>query len=178
MKNDEKLIPVRDTHRFNEDRLANYLTIHLAGFEGPLELLQFEGGQSNPTFLLGTQDKQYVLRKKPPGTLLPSAHMIEREYRIMKALEHTGVPVPRMFMLCEDDAVIGVTFFVMEYCRLTGRDSIPNWNFYLAFSFFRLASILQGVYKRGIMGNASSSEALEKGRMARDIADIAWKFLE
>jgi aminoglycoside phosphotransferase (APT) family kinase protein len=65
-----------------------------------------------------------------------------------------------------------------EYCRLTGRDSIPNWNFYLAFSFFRLASILQGVYKRGIMGNASSSEALEKGRMARDIADIAWTLLE
>ncbi len=58
MKNDEKLIPVRDTHRFNEDRLVDYLTIHLAGFEGPLELLQFEGGQSNPTFLLSTQDEQ------------------------------------------------------------------------------------------------------------------------
>ena len=346
MKNDEKLIPIHDTHRFNEARLADYLTIHLAGFEGPLEILQFEGGQSNPTFLLSTQDKQYVLRKKPPGTLLPSAHMVEREYRIMKALERTGVPVPRMFLLCEDDAVIGVTFFVMEYirgraleditlpgmtpnerraiyldmirvlaalhsvdyvalgldnygkpgnyfhrqigrwskqyaasktdeitsmvrlmeylpsnvptdktscivhgdyrmgnilahatepkvaalldwelstlghplgdlgyscmsyhhgivgsislngltgpttgipteeeflmeyCRLTGRDSIPNWNFYLAFSFFRLASILQGVYKRGIMGNASSSEALEKGRMAKEIADIAWSLLE
>ena len=68
--------------------------------------------------------------------------------------------------------------FVAEYCRLTGRDGIPNWNFYLAFSFFRLASILQGVYKRGIMGNASSTEALERGRMAREIADIAWQLLK
>ena len=68
--------------------------------------------------------------------------------------------------------------FLAEYCRLTGREGIPNWNFYLAFSFFRLASILQGVYKRGIMGNASSTEALERGRMAREIADIAWGLLE
>ena len=110
MKNDEKLIPVRDTHRFNEARLADYLSIHLAGFEGPLEILQFEGGQSNPTFLLSTSEKQYVLRKKPPGKLLPSAHMVEREFRIMKALEKTDVPVPRMYLLCEDESVIGVTF--------------------------------------------------------------------
>jgi aminoglycoside phosphotransferase (APT) family kinase protein len=68
--------------------------------------------------------------------------------------------------------------FLAEYCRLTGRDGIPNWNFYLAFSFFRLASILQGVYKRGIMGNASSSEAIERGRLAREIADLAGSLLE
>ena len=68
--------------------------------------------------------------------------------------------------------------FLAEYCRLTGRDGIPNWNFYLAFSFFRFASILQGVYKRGIMGNASSTEAIEKGRMAREIADLAGALLE
>ncbi len=346
MKSGEKLIPVRNAHRFDEDRLAAYLTDHLEGFEGPLKILQFEGGQSNPTFRLSTEDKHYVLRKKPPGKLLPSAHMVEREYRIMKALENCEVPVPRMFLLCEDEAVIGVTFFVMEYirgrvleditlpgmapderralffdvirvlaalhsvnyaalelvdygkpgnyfhrqigrwskqytaaktddiasmehlmdylpanvpsgedscivhgdfrmgnilvhptepkvaalldwelstlghplgdlgyscmsyhhgivgsvslegrtgpatgipteeeflaeyCRLTGRDGIPHWNFYLAFSFFRLASILQGVYKRGIMGNASSAEALEKGRMAREIADVAWALIK
>ena len=346
MKSDEKLIPVRDAHHFDEDRLAEYLAAHPAGFEGPLKVLQFEGGQSNPTFLLNTEKKQYVLRKKPPGKLLPSAHMVEREFRIMKALEKTDVPVPRMHLLCEDETVIGVTFFVMEYvrgrvladftlpdmsvqerraiyldmirvlaalhsveykalglenygkpgnyfgrqigrwskqyvaaktdeipsmeklmeylpgnvpagdttcivhgdyrmenmlfhpteprvvalldwelstlghplgdlaytcipfrfnaagrltlegkigpqtgipaeeefvaeyCRLTGRDSIPQWNFYLAFSFFRLSSICQGVYKRGIMGNASSTEALERGRMARHLADIAWTLLE
>ena len=346
MKSGERLIPVRDAHRFNEDRLAEYLTVHLAGFEGPLKILQFEGGQSNPTFLLSTEDKQYVLRKKPPGKLLPSAHMVEREYRIMKTLENTDVPVPRMFLLCEDETVIGVTFFVMEYirgrvleditlpgmapeerraiyfdlvrvlaalhsvdyaarglenfgkpgnyfsrqigrwskqyvaaktdefesmerlmeylptnvpaddtscivhgdyrmgnlllhpteprivavvdwelstlghplgdlgyscmfyhsgivgrasladqtgsatgipseeeflaeyCRLTGRDGIPNWNFYLAFSFFRLSSICQGVYKRGIMGNASSTEALARGRLAREFADVAWSLID
>ncbi len=346
MKNHEKLIPVRQVHRFDEDRLCDYLTAHLAGFKRPLRLLQFEGGQSNPTFLLSTEDKQYVLRKKPPGKLLPSAHMVEREYRIMKSLEKSDVPVPGMHLLCEDENIIGTPFFVMEYvqglvleditlpgmtprerraiyfdmvrvlaalhavdyvalglenygkpgnyfsrqigrwskqyvaaktdeiasmerlmeylpanvpadetscivhgdyrmgnmllhpteprvvalldwelstlghplgdlgyscmfyhsgiagrisldgrtgsetgipseeeflaeyCRLTGRDGIPNWNFYLAFSFFRLARILQGVYKRGIMGNASSSEAIERGRMAREIADLAWSLIE
>ena len=345
MKSDEKLIPVRDAHRFDEAGLADYLTGHLEGFKGPLRVQQFEGGQSNPTFLLSTDDQQYVLRKKPPGKLLPSAHQVEREYRVMKALAKTDVPVPEMLLLCEDDAVIGTPFFIMEYvhgriledftlpnkspqerraiyldvvrvlaalhslnyadlglddfgkpgnyfsrqigrwskqyvaaktdeivsmeklmaylpenvpdddtscivhgdyrmgnmlfhpteprvvamldwelstlghplgdlgyscmpyhsgvagpisleglagpqsgiptqeefiaeyCRLTGRESIPNLNFYLAFSFFRLSSIVQGVYKRGIMGNASSSEALERGRMARQIADIAWALL-
>ena len=346
MKSDEKLIPVRNAHQFDEARLTEYLATHLEGFKGPLRVQQFEGGQSNPTFLLSTDDQQYVLRKKPPGKLLPSAHQVEREYRVMKALAKTDVPVPEMLLLCEDHAVIGTPFFIMEYvhgriledftlpdqspqerraiyldvvrvlaalhsvnyadlglddfgkpgnyfsrqigrwskqyvaaktdeivsmeklmaylpenvpdddtscivhgdyrmgnmlfhpteprvvamldwelstlghplgdlgyscmpyhsgvagpisleglagpqsgiptqtefiaeyCRLTGRESIPNLNFYLAFSFFRLASIIQGVYKRGIMGNASSTEALEKGRMARQIADIAWALLE
>lgn len=346
MKSDEKLIPVREAHRFDEDRLTEYLEANLAGFKGPLRIEQFEGGQSNPTFLLSTDDRKYVLRKKPPGKLLPSAHMVEREYRIMKALEKSDVPVPIMYLLCEDKDIIGTPFFAMEhvrgrvleditlpgmtpeqrraiyldmvrvlaalhsvdyaalglddygkpgnyytrqigrwskqyvaaktdeipsmerlmeylpanvpadntscivhgdyrlgnmllhptepkvvalldwelstlghplgdlgyccmfyrsgiagrlsldgltgpatgipteeeftgeYCRLTGRAGIPHWNFYLAFSFFRLASILQGVYKRGIMGNASSTEALERGRMARQIADIAWSLIE
>jgi len=346
MKSDEKLIPVRDAHRFDESALGEYLQDKLEGYTGPLNVQQFEGGQSNPTFLISCGRNKYVLRKKPPGKLLPSAHQVEREYRVMKALAKTDVPVPEMLLLCEDDAVIGTPFFVMEYvhgrvlgdfslpdkspderraiyldvvrvlaalhsvnyanlelddfgkpgnyfsrqigrwskqyvaaktdeiesmerlmkylpenvpdddtscivhgdyrmgnmlfhpteprvvamldwelstlghplgdlgyscmpyhsgvagpisleglagpqsgipseaefiaeyCRLTGRESIPNWNFYLAFSFFRLSSIVQGVYKRGIMGNASSTEALEKGRMARQIADLAWALLE
>lgn len=346
MSSSEKLTPVRDVHRFDEDALAEYLAANLEGFQGSMNVQQFEGGQSNPTFLLSAGDKKYVLRKKPPGKLLPSAHMVEREYRVMKALKRTEVPVPKMHLLCEDESVIGVTFFVMgyvngrvlgdltlpdispierraiyfdmirvlaalhtvdyatlglenygkpgnyfsrqigrwskqyeaaktdeitsmerlmaylpenvpedgttcivhgdfrmenmlfnpdepkvvalldwelstlghplgdlayscmpycsgfeekltlkgitgsetgipsekefvaEYCRLTGRESIPNWNFYLAFSFFRLSSILQGVYKRGIMGNASSAEALERGRLAREVADAAWSLIE
>ena len=346
MKSDEKLIPIRDAHRFDESALSEYLQDKLEGYKGPLNVQQFEGGQSNPTFLISCGVKNYVLRKKPPGKLLPSAHQVEREYRVMKALEETDVPVPEMLILCEDDAVIGTPFFVMEYvhgrvledftlpnkspqerraiyldvvrvlaalhsvnyadlgledfgkpgnyfsrqigrwskqyvasrtdeivsmerlmeylpknvpdddtscivhgdfrmgnmlfhptepkvvamldwelstlghalgdlgyscmpyhsgltglrslegltgpdsgilsedefvdqyCRLTGRDSIANFNFYLAFSFFRLASILQGVYKRGIMGNASSTVAIERGRLAREIADIAWSLLE
>jgi len=68
--------------------------------------------------------------------------------------------------------------FVEEYCRHTGRESIPNWNFYLAFSFFRLASILQGVYKRGMMGIASSAEALDMGSFTREVADVAWSLIE
>jgi aminoglycoside phosphotransferase (APT) family kinase protein len=346
MKTCAKLTPVRDAHRFDENALDEYLKMNLEEYTGPPKVQQFEGGQSNPTFLLIAGVKEYVLRKKPPGKLLPSAHQVDREFRVMKALEKSDVPVPEMYLLCEDENIIGTTFFVMEhvqgcvleditlpgmtpeerraiyfdmirvlaalhavdyvalglenygkpgnyfsrqisrwskqyvaaktdeiasmehlmeylpanvpaddnscivhgdyrmgnmlfhpteprvaalldwelstlghplgdlgyscmfyhsgivgsvslegqtgsatgipteeeflaeYCRLTSRDGIPNWNFYLAFSFFRLASILQGVYKRGIMGNASSTEAVERGRMAREIADLAWKLLE
>jgi aminoglycoside phosphotransferase (APT) family kinase protein len=346
MKTDAKLTPVREAHRFDENALDEYLKNYLTGYTGPLKVQQFEGGQSNPTFLLVAGGKEYVMRKKPPGKLLPSAHQVDREFRVMKALEKSDVPVPEMYLLCEDSNVIGTAFFVMEhvqgrvledislpgmtpeerhaiyfdmirvlaalhsvdfvalglenfgkpgnyfsrqigrwskqyvaaktdeinsmeclmeylpanvpvdetscivhgdyrlgnmllhsteprvsalvdwelstlghplgdlgyscmfyhsgvagrinldgltgsatgipseeeflaeYCRLTGRDGIPNWNFYLAFSFFRLASILQGVYKRGIMGNASSVEAMERGRMAREIADLAWALIE
>jgi aminoglycoside phosphotransferase (APT) family kinase protein len=346
MKTDAKLTPVREAHCFDENALDEYLKNNLDGYAGSLKVQQFEGGQSNPTFLLTSDGTEYVMRKKPPGKLLPSAHQVEREFRVMKALERSDVPVPRMDLLCEDENIIGTPFFVMEhvqsrvledislpgmapeerhaiyfdlirvlaalhsvdytalgldsfgkpgnyfsrqigrwskqyvaaktdeiesmerlmeylpanvpdddtscivhgdyrmgnmllhpteprivavvdwelstlghplgdlgyscmfyhsgivgrvnldgqtgsatgipseeeflaeYCRLTGRDGIPNWNFYLAFSFFRLTSILQGVYKRGIMGNASSTEAMERGRLAREIADLAGSLLK
>ena len=346
MKNEPEITEVREAHRFDERSLGKYLRQKLEGYAEPLRIQQFEGGQSNPTFLVSCGDQKYVLRKKPPGKLLPSAHAVEREYRVMKALEKTDVPVPGMHLLCEDDSVIGTPFFVMEhvrgrifedftlpdlsveerrsiyldvarvlaalhtvdyfdlgmgdfgkpgnyfsrqigrwskqyvaaktdeiasmeklmeylpdnvpeddtscivhgdfrmgnmlfhpsepkvvalldwelstlghplgdlgyscmayhsavvgpnsleglagpqsgilteqeylaeYCRLTGRDRIADFNFYLAFSFFRLASILQGVYKRGIQGNASSAAAIERGRLAREIADLAWKLVQ
>ena len=346
MKTDAKLTPVREAHCFDENALDEYLKNNLDGYAGSLKVQQFEGGQSNPTFLLTAGGTEYVMRKKPPGKLLPSAHQVEREFKVMKALEQSDVPVPRMDLLCEDENIIGTPFFVMEhvqsrvleditlpgmapeeqraiyfdmirvlaalhsvdyvdlgldnfgkpgnyftrqigrwskqyvaaktdeiesmerlmeylpanvpaddtscivhgdyrlgnmllhptepkilalvdwelstlghplgdlgyscmffhsgivgraslgdqigsatgipseeeflaeYCRLTGRDGIPNWNFYLAFSFFRLSSICQGVYKRGIMGNASSTEALARGRLARDFADVAWTFIK
>lgn len=116
---DEQLTPVRTGHDFDQARLADYLAAQLPGFRGPLAVRQFEGGQSNPTFLLETPDRRYVLRKKPPGELLPSAHLIEREYRVMAALADTDVPVPTMHLLCEDDTIIGTPFFVMDY--ITGR---------------------------------------------------------
>ena len=346
MNTEAKLTPVREAHRFNEAALAEYLKPQLDGFSKPISILQFEGGQSNPTFLLDCGNYKYVLRKKPPGNLLPSAHQVDREFRVMQALEHTDVPVPKMLLLCEDEEVIGTTFFVMEYvdgrlfgnvalpglspgecraiylemirvlaalhsidyvaldlsdfgkpgnyfarqvgrwskqyvssktdhiasmenlmkylpqnvpqeditcivhgdyrmenmlfhptepkilalldwelstlghpladlayscgpyhfrmagnpslvgitgpksgipsesefveeyCRRTGRVDIPNWNFYMAFSFFRLASILQGVYKRGLMGTASSTQALKRGRLTRSTSDLAWSFIE
>ena len=107
--------PVVAAHGFDEARFAEYL--ESAGLlDGPLAIEQIQGGQSNPTFLLTSGERRYVLRKKPPGTILPSAHQVDREYRVMKALgEHSDVLVPRMRLLCEDDAVIGTTFYVMDF---------------------------------------------------------------
>ena len=332
---------VREAHRFDERALEDYLTAHVPGFAGPMRVSQFESGESNPTFHLAAASGEYVLRKKPPGRLLPSAHMVEREHRVMTALGGSGVPVPPVLHLCTDERVIGTPFFLMvyvpgrifrhpslpelapadrrgvyeamidvlarlhsvayaavgladfgkpgnyyarqitrwseqyvaaktgempamdrlmawlpdhippgdetslvhgdyrlenlifhsteprivavvdwelstlghplgdlaynclsyhidtsllggaagtddtagrpseteqieRYCRLTGRDGIPHWNFYVAFSLFRLASILQGVYARGLQGNASSAQALQRGASAARVADSAW----
>jgi aminoglycoside phosphotransferase (APT) family kinase protein len=332
------LVEVRDNHRFDEESLEAYLDRNLEHYSRGARIQQFEGGQSNPTFLLTTPDKSYVVRKKPPGDLLPSAHQVEREHRIYRALADTDVPVPKMHLLCEDDSIIGTPFYVMEYivgrvfsdpclpdidsatrrqiylemirvlaalhsvdyetrglsnygkpgnyfvrqtgrwtkqylaaktneipsmvrliewlpvnvpdddtttivhgdyqlynmmfhpresrcvavldwelstlgnpladlayncmkyhanvpgqtaavgegipdeqeavdeyCRLTGRQGIANWSFCLAFSFFRLASIAQGVYKRGLQGNASSARALEMKDGIAEAANTAWR---
>jgi aminoglycoside phosphotransferase (APT) family kinase protein len=333
---------VRQGHEIDRDALERYLVDHLPGFRGPLEVRQFEGGQSNPTYYLHTLGGDYVLRKKPPGQLLPSAHAVEREYRVMTALSGR-VPVPPTRLMCDEASVIGTPFFIMGcvdgrvfrqphlprvtpadratmyadmadvlarlhsvdvaaiglsdygkpgnyysrqigrwgqqylaaktddipsmarlmawlpahipagdetaivhgdyrvenlifhpteprivaivdwelstlghpladlayncltyhlpsealglveaieddrsgmpseseyvaiYCERAGRASIPQWNFYLAFSMFRLASILQGVYARGLQGNAASAHALRRGAAARGIADRAWE---
>ena len=335
----EVLTEVREAHRLDERALGQYLANHIEGFSADLRIQQFEGGQSNPTFLIHSGGRKYVMRKKPPGKLLATAHMVEREYRIMTALGKSDVPVPRTLLLCEDSEVIGTPFFVMEfaqgrifrdttlpdmdaarrrgiyfemcrvlaalhaldpaqlgladygkpgnyfgrqiqrwtrqyrdaetdrlesmdaliewlpanmpeddsngivhgdfllpnmifhpeedrviavldwelstlghpladlayncmpyhysrtnvalsaltatgipseadyvahYCKLTGRDEITNWNFYLAFSFFRYGSIIQGVYKRGLQGNASSQTATELGAFVRSVGDIGW----
>ncbi|MEP6783327.1 MAG: phosphotransferase [Acidobacteriota bacterium] len=332
---------VRSGHAIDAAALERYLAANVAGFHGPLEIRQFEGGQSNPTYYLHTAGRDYVLRKKPPGQLLPSAHAVDREYRVMTALAGR-VPVPRTLAMCDDASVIGTPFFIMgcvdgrvfrqphlpgvsandraaiyddmasvlaalhsvdvaaaglgdygkpgnyyarqigrwsqqyvaaktdeiasmdrlmawlpanippgdetsivhgdyrvenliihpteprivaivdwelstlghplgdlayncltyhlppealgrveevdrdrdgmpdeqsyvaAYLRRTGRSELPHWNFYLAFSMFRLASILQGVYARGLQGNAASTYALERGAAARLIADKAW----
>lgn len=336
---------VRSGHAIDAVALAHFLSANVAGFRGPLEIRQFEGGQSNPTYYLHTADRDYVLRKKPPGQLLPSAHAVDREYRVMTALAGS-VPVPPTLAMCDDAGVIGTPFFVMgcvagrvfrqphlpgvtaadraamyddmaavlarlhrvdaaavgltdygkpgnyyarqigrwgqqyiaaktdqivsmdrlmawlpanipagddtsivhgdyrvenlifhpteprivaivdwelstlghpladlayncltyhlpaealgrvetverdrsgmpdeasyvaAYLRRAGRSELPDWNFYLAFSMFRLASILQGVYARGLQGNAASSFALERGAAARVIADKAWAIAE
>ena len=333
---------VRQGHEIDTAALETYLAEHLGGFEAPLEVRQFEGGQSNPTYLLHTPARDYVLRKKPPGQLLPSAHQVDREYRVMAALGDSGIPVPRTHLMCADASLIGTAFFVMDcvdgrvfrqphlpgvspqdraamydemvdvlarlhgvdvaaagladygkpgnyyarqiarwsqqylaaktheiaamdrlmewlpahippgddttivhgdyrvenlifhpteprivaivdwelstlghpladlayncltyhlapealgrpdegeidrrglpseaeyvaaYCQRTGRPGVPDWHFYLAFSMFRLASILQGVYARGLHGNAASAYALQRGAAARQIADCAW----
>jgi aminoglycoside phosphotransferase (APT) family kinase protein len=331
-------IPVREAHRFDEAALAGWLGRHVDGYRGPFQLRQFAGGQSNPSFLIETGSQRYVLRKQPPGKLLPSAHRVDREYRVITALAGSDVPVPRSFGLCEDAAVIGTSFFVMEfvagrilidaalpgvapeeraaifdavadvlaklhavdpgavglgdfgrpgnyferqvsrwsrqyelsktdaipamddllawlprhtphddtttlvhgdyrlgnlilhpdeprvmavldwelstlghpladlayscvfdvlgtgleafadrdgipteaefvagYARRTGRDPGPHWNFCLAFSLFRLAAITQGVYARGLQGNASSAAAMDAGKRVAGLAERGWE---
>jgi aminoglycoside phosphotransferase (APT) family kinase protein len=113
--NSPLLVPVLPNHRFDEQSLYRYLQAHLPGFAGECVIRQFQGGQSNPTFHLATPGRSYVLRKKPPGVLLPSAHAVDREFTIMKALAGSGVPVPRMDLLCTDTSVIGQMFYVMEW---------------------------------------------------------------
>jgi aminoglycoside phosphotransferase (APT) family kinase protein len=315
---------------------------HVDGFRGPLAAEQFAGGHSNPTYKLLADSGTYVLRHKPLGHLLPSAHAVDREYRVINCLAHTAVPVPRVYALCEDDAIIGNTFYVMEfldgrvfwdprlpgrtpaerramfysmnaviaalhsvdqtavgladfgrpgnymarqigrwskqyqvsetepqpamdaliewlprrvppeegsrivhgdyrmdnlvfhkteprvigvldwelstignpladfayhvmtwrvmpelfrglagvdfgnlgipteeeyvaaYCQYTGRGSIPDWDFYMVYSLFRLAAIMQGIAKRAIEGTAASDEAAELGRLAHPVGEQAW----
>jgi aminoglycoside phosphotransferase (APT) family kinase protein len=323
-------------------RLEGWMRDHVDGFRGPLAAERFEGGQSNPTYKLVATSGTYVLRRKPLGHLLPSAHAVDREYRVMRALAHTAVPVPRMYALCEDDAIIGSAFYIMEfldgrifwdqrlpglgpadrramfdsmnaviaalhsvdhigvgleefgrlgnymarqigrwskqyqasetepqpamdaliewlprhlpheepprivhgdyrmdnlvfhkaepkvigvldwelstigdpladfayhvmswrvtpelfrglagidfaslgipaeeeyvaaYCRRTGHGAIPDWDFYIVYSLFRLAAIMQGIAKRAIEGTAASDAAVELGRLARPVGDQAW----
>lgn len=115
MEGQPELVPVLDAHRIDEDRLADYLRQH-GLLDGTLRMRQFQGGQSNPTYLLETGEQRYVLRKKPPGKVLPSAHQVEREFRVMKALgEHSDVPVPAMRVLCDNEEIIGTAFYVMDY---------------------------------------------------------------
>ena len=335
-----------ERHRFDVERLARHLAGHLPSFAGPLTVRQFQGGQSNPTYLLSTPERSYVMRSKPGpvAKLLPSAHAIEREFRIMRALRSQGIPVPEVLLLCEDEDVIGRAFFLMEhvdgrvlfdpslpgvapaergamydemnrviaalhgvdvaaaglsdfgragnyferqigrwskqyraseteaiaamdrlidwlpahvppgdettvvhgdfrldnlifhptearvlavidwelstlghpladfsylcmswhippgafrgiagldlaalgipaedefirrYCSRTGRSGISHWNFYLAYNLFRIAAILQGVYKRALDGMASADNALAAGANAKALAEIGWRY--
>ena len=339
---------VTERHRFDIDRLSAHLQHHLPGFTGPLQARQFQGGQSNPTYLLTTPTGRYVMRSKPgpAAKLLPSAHAIEREFHVMRALAPHGIPVPQTLLLVEDETVIGRAFYLMEhvegrifweqslpeldrdqraaiydemnrviarlhtvdiagaglasygkvgnyfarqigrwskqykasetqrvdamdrliawlpahippgdetavvhgdyrldnlvfapdeprivavldwelstlghpladfsyhcmswhippgsfrgiaeldhaalgipteaeyirrYTERTGRGPISHWNFYLAYNLFRIAAILQGVYKRAIEGIASSDNALKSGENARALAELGWKYAE
>ncbi|MGB2449123.1 MAG: phosphotransferase family protein, partial [Parvibaculales bacterium] len=105
---------VADTHKFNEQNLEDYMAAHVEGFQGPLEVRQFKGGQSNPTYQLVTPNKKYVMRRKPPGKLLPSAHAVDREYKVITALGTINFPVPRTYCLCEDESVVGTMFYIMD----------------------------------------------------------------
>ncbi len=336
---------IRKEHMFEISSLEKYMHDYIEGFSGNLTVRQFTHGQSNPTFILNDAKQKYILRKKPPGKLLPSAHAVDREYRIISALQNTNIPLPKTYALCEDDTVIGTAFYIMEfvegrifrdaivtdaastsertaifesmietlahlhqadwralgledygkpgnymarqvnrltkqymasktsdiesmnallewmpdnipdddtttiahgdfrlenliihptkpkvvavldwelstlghpladlafncmvyhlsstenekfgftnhdidamgipseqdylkaYCKHTGRNEVLEWDFYIAFSMFRLAAIVQGVYKRGLDGIASSRDTKKYGAMVQILSDIAW----
>ncbi|CAM4189652.1 phosphotransferase [Comamonas aquatilis] len=122
--------PVTEQHTFDTAALSAWLSQHVEGFEGPLQVEMFNGGQSNPTYKLITPGKNYVMRAKPGpvAKLLPSAHAIEREYRVMKGLADSDVPVPHMYALCEDEAIIGRAFYIMEFMqgRVLWDQSLPG----------------------------------------------------
>ena len=117
-----------DHLKIDERALEAFMAAHVEGFTRPLSVDKFRGGQSNPTYLITTPSKKYVLRRKPPGTLLPSAHAVEREYKVMTALGRDGFPVPRTYALCEDPNVVGTAFFIMDFIegRIFWDASLPE----------------------------------------------------
>jgi aminoglycoside phosphotransferase (APT) family kinase protein len=116
--------------RFDAARLESWLVGRVAGFRGPLAVRQFRGGQSNPTYLLETPERRYVLRRKPPGKLLPSAHAVDREFRVISALRRQGFPVPEPIVFCDDADVVGTTFFIMAFVdgRIFWDPHLPGTN--------------------------------------------------
>ena len=115
----EGTMAVMQRHQFDVTVLQDYMQGNVDGFSGTLTAEEFAGGQSNPTYLLSADDQKYVLRRKPPGNLLKSAHAVDREYKVLTALQDADVPTPKTYVLCEDDSVIGTMFYIMEY--LDGR---------------------------------------------------------
>jgi aminoglycoside phosphotransferase (APT) family kinase protein len=116
--------------RIDAARLEAYLSEQIKSFAGPLVVKQFKGGQSNPTYLLETPGRRYVLRRKPPGKLLPSAHAVDREYRVISALYAQGFPVAEPFAYCNDETVAGTPFYVMDYAdgRVFWEPQMPGSN--------------------------------------------------
>ena len=121
-------INVLPRHRFDEKKLWRYLKSHMEDFGAAPAVQQFQGGQSNPTFLISTPTRKYVLRKQPPGKLLPSAHAIDREFRVQAALKGTPVPVAPMQLFCDDPSVIGTPFYLMDYIpgRIFAKADLPE----------------------------------------------------
>ena len=119
---------VEERHRINEANLADWMRANVEGFSGPLTILQFKGGQSNPTYKLDTPTRAYVMRRKPFGKLLPSAHAVDREFRVISALSKPGFPVARAYALCTDDNVIGSAFYIMsmEEGRVFWDPTLPS----------------------------------------------------
>jgi aminoglycoside phosphotransferase (APT) family kinase protein len=121
---------IADALRFDSKRLEHYLAARITGFAGPLTIKQFKGGQSNPTYLLETPSRCYALRRKPPGKLLPSAHAVDREYRVTRALHGQGFPVAEPLLYCDDESVAGTAFYLMAFVegRVFWEPQMPGSN--------------------------------------------------
>ena len=121
--------PVDPRHAIDEAKLALWLAANVEGYEGPLEVRQFKGGQSNPTYQLVTPNKKYVLRRKPPGKLLPSAHAVDREFKVISGLNKAHFPVAKAYALCMDEDVIGTIFYVMDNVegRILWDGTLPDY---------------------------------------------------
>lgn len=133
---------VSAAHAFDVKKLEAYLADRIEGFQTPLEVRQFKGGQSNPTYQLITPNRKYVMRRKPPGKLLPSAHAVDREFKVISALYPTGFPVAKPYVLCEDEGIAGTMFYVMDCVEgrvlwegaLPGMDKKQRWATYDAMN--------------------------------------------
>ena len=121
---------VAESHRFDQGALEAWMKANVEGYAGPLEVRQFKGGQSNPTYQLITPSKKYVMRRKPPGKLLPSAHAVDREFRVISALYPTGFPVAKPYGLCTDESVVGTMFYIMDMVegRILWDQSLPAYS--------------------------------------------------
>lgn len=176
-----ELVDVLPAHRFEEARLLAWLQAELPEVGEHLRVRQFQGGQSNPTFLLDTDGGQYVLRKKPPGKTLPSAHMVEREYRVMKALaDHTEVPVPRVRVLCEDSAIIGTPFYVMDFLegRILSHSALPEVNREDRFPAHRTAiDTLAALHSVDVNAIGLGDYGRPEGYVARQVARWSKQYL-
>jgi aminoglycoside phosphotransferase (APT) family kinase protein len=119
---------VEERHRVDELRLDGWMREHVEGYQGPLTVLQFKGGQSNPTYRIDTPGRSYVMRRRPFGKLLPSAHAVDREFRVIAALSKQGFPVAKAYALCTDDAVLGSAFYIMsmEEGRVFWNPALPS----------------------------------------------------
>ena len=119
---------VTEKNRFVVSRLEDYMKRNIEGFDGRIDVHQFKGGQSNPTYLISSGKKKFVLRRKPPGKLLPSAHAVDREYRVISALQSTDVPVPKTYCLCKDESILGTMFYIMEHVegRVLWDQTLPD----------------------------------------------------
>ncbi|MBP6531469.1 MAG: phosphotransferase, partial [Burkholderiales bacterium] len=166
---------VAEQHRFDVAALEAYLRVHVAGFAGPLTVEQFKGGQSNPTFKLITPSKTYVMRAKPgpAAKLLPSAHAIEREFRVMRGLAGTSVPVAAMHALCEDESVIGRAFYVMDFVdgRVFWEPQLPGMTpARRAEIFDEMNRVMAALHQVDFVAAGLSDYGKHEGYLARQIA--------